>query len=214
MNCKHEECDRPAKTRGMCRKHYMRWYMSVRPGPPCSEDLCDRVAYSKGLCPRHYSRFQKYGDPNRTSDGRFLPDDEYIKWRSTEDAHGCWIWGGSISAQGYGVASRDSRKITAHRLSFKTFHGNLPDALDVRHKCDVRRCVNPDHLESGTRADNNRDTAQRGRHGNAKLSNDDVVDIRWAHGLGATGSALARAYGVSPTAISQIVNYRSRRNAR
>lgn len=182
--------------------------------PTCTVEGCDTSINARGLCHKHYKRYRKYGDVDQTSDGRSLPDKQYVEWRSTPSDSGCWLWTGSISLQGYGVASRDGRKVMAHRLAYQAFYGPIPEGHDIRHRCDNPPCVNPDHLETGTRADNNRDTSLRGRHGNAKLSNEDVVDIRWAHGLGATGSALARGYGVTPTAISQIVNNRSRRNAR
>ncbi len=141
-----------------------------------------------------------------------MSTEDYIKWRVQVDANGCWIWSGRANAQGYGVASRGAKKILAHRMSYQHFKGVIPQGNVVRHACDVRLCVNPEHLQAGTQADNNRDTSVRNRHGNAKLSNDDVIDIRWAHGLGATGSSLARAYGVTPTLISQIVNRKARTN--
>lgn len=178
----------------------------------CTMTDCSGVVNGRGLCNKHYKRWQKYGDARVTRDARSMSTEDYIAFRTTMTDDGCWLWNGNINVQGYGVASRNGRKITAHRMSYAHYNGPIPSNHDVRHKCDVRPCVNPKHLEVGTRSMNNRDTSLRGRHGNAKLSNDDVVDIRWMHGLGATGSSLARAYNVTPTLISQIVNRKARKN--
>lgn len=140
-----------------------------------------------------------------------MTDDLYLKQRSEVNSlTGCREWSLTPGAQGYGWACRNAKKVSAHRLAFKTWVGPLKPTDLVRHKCDNTICIEPTHLESGSRTDNNRDTARRDRHGNAKLTNNDVVDIRWVHGLGASGGSLARAYGVTPTLISQIVNYKAR----
>jgi hypothetical protein len=72
----------------------------------------------------------------------------------------CWLWIGSIhkhSKYGY------FKGIGAHRFSYKMFKGEIPKGLDVMHSCDVRHCVNPDHLSVGTRKQNMEDCISRGR---------------------------------------------------
>lgn len=51
----------------------------------------------------------------------------------------------------------------AARLAWALFRPENPDGLVVRHRCDNPPCCNPNHLELGTIADNNRDTVERGR---------------------------------------------------
>ncbi len=77
---------------------------------------------------------------------------------------GCWIWTGSKAGNGYGQIWKDGRLARVNRVSYELYIGPIPDGLVVRHKCDVRLCVNPDHLEVGTHADNARDMIERGRH--------------------------------------------------
>jgi hypothetical protein len=91
-------------------------------------------------------------------------DAHKLFWRKvvkgTDDE--CWLWSGACNKDGYGSAWWDKKPIAAHRLSFLIHNGHLPNVC--RHKCDVRECVNPAHLEDGTQADNIRDCVERGRH--------------------------------------------------
>ena len=83
----------------------------------------------------------------------------------------------------------------------------------MRHKCDNPPCVNPDHLEVGSQADNVRDAVVRKRHRaiprsgqsnpNAKLTNAQVAEIRARLAAGETGRALAVEFGVTAASISR-----------
>lgn len=75
----------------------------------------------------------------------------------------CLIWHGRFSPQGYGVLVVDGAQWLAHRWAYQIRFGAIPEKRVVRHKCDNKRCVNPDHLELGTHKDNTRDMIERGR---------------------------------------------------
>lgn len=82
---------------------------------------------------------------------------------------GCWIWMKTENWKGYGIASLDGKNIGVHRLAYKLFKGDIPSSLFVCHTCDVRCCVNPDHLWIGTYTDNNRDMMSKRRFVNHQL---------------------------------------------
>lgn len=67
---------------------------------------------------------------------------------------GCWLWTGHINQDGYGRICRGGESKSAHRTSYEVFRGPIPDGLVLDHLCRVRHCVNPDHLEPVSIAEN------------------------------------------------------------
>ena len=91
------------------------------------------------------------------------PQDRFDeKW--VEDANGCWIWIGSIHPHGYGLFSPWTGKVMhAHRAAWFLFNGEIEDGVLCCHHCDVRNCVNPEHLFLGSAKDNANDMREKGR---------------------------------------------------
>lgn len=63
------------------------------------------------------------------------------------DTGDCWIWTGSTSRDA-GYLRVDGRLYQAHRISYSLYVGTIPEGAEVDHRCMVRRCVNPAHLEA------------------------------------------------------------------
>lgn len=74
----------------------------------------------------------------------------------TVDANDCWVWGGALSDNGYGMMPPSwqyaSRRV--HRATYEMVHGPIPDGLEADHLCRNRACCNPAHIEAVTRREN------------------------------------------------------------
>jgi hypothetical protein len=134
----------------------------------------------------------------------------------------CWNWIASRDRHGYGWVGVCGYR-WAHRVSWFIANGEIPDGLCVLHHCDNPSCVNPSHLFLGTRADNARDRASKGRsnpraaarygeeHHNFKLTHNDVCIIRrMVRDEGESQSVVAREFGVTPATVWGIVHGRRR----
>jgi len=130
------------------------------------------------------------------------------KINKTDD---CWLWIESINER-YGRFRFEGKLILAHRFSYLLNGDVIPKGHVLRHKCRNRKCVNPQHLESGTQAENNRDqirdgTSARGtKHHKNKLTETQVREIRLSN---KSQKEIAKEYGVAKETISSILNKRS-----
>lgn len=123
---------------------------------------------------------------------------------------GCWLWIGTVNYWGYGhfYELNPKKIVKAHRKSYELYKGPIPDGMCVCHKCDVRSCVNPDHLFLGTHKDNVHDMINKGRH---KGNRTKIVDKEslWENWLTYNGSISQRQYaklvGVSQTVVNRTI---------
>lgn len=122
--------------------------------------------------------------------------------------NGCWEWTGSVNWAGYGHFDFHSIR-SAHRFSYYIFKGELSEGMEVCHSCDNPKCVNPAHLWLGTRSENIRDAAIKGRTNTVRLSPADVRTIRELHDSGAPTDDIAQRYGMSKDTVQDIVSRRT-----
>ena len=125
----------------------------------------------------------------------------------------CVLWQGAVKGGGYGSLWEEGRWWSSHRWIYTQVHGELKPGEVVRHTCDQKLCINPDHLVVGTQQDNVDDMWRRGRgksgtqHSNSPLSEDDVRTIRSLYAAGGIfQKELAARYGISQSAVSLLVN--------
>ncbi len=75
-------------------------------------------------------------------------------WEKANKTETCWLWTAYINKFGYGViGTYDKKTALAHRVSFELTKGPIPEGLEINHLCEVKNCINPDHLEAITRAE-------------------------------------------------------------
>lgn len=116
-------------------------------------------------------------------------------WRRVDKSGSCWLWTGSRHSRGYGTFNTPEGRRGAHRIAYTLLVGEIPDGLHLDHLCRTPACVNPDHLEPVTPAENVR------RSRGCRLTAHQVETVRTSP---KSTYVLAAEFGVSQTAIHDI----------
>lgn len=141
--------------------------------------------------------------------------------------NGCWEWNAGNFSDGYGCFAYKQKAFRAHTFSYRIHYGLIKEGKQVNHLCNNKKCVNPEHLESGTQYENMQYRNKCGRqasgdshgpvthpekvlkgidHHKAKLNEEEVLKIREEYVPRIiTHSYLAGKYGVKKSIIGQII---------
>lgn len=132
----------------------------------------------------------------------------------------CWEWTKRLNICGYGILVINDKNYPSHRVSYMLYNGEVNNLL-VLHKCDNRKCVNPEHLFLGNQKDNmndmrfkNRDKKASGEQaGPTKLTENIVLSIRSDYNTGNfTHKQLAIKYNTTEGNCSRITRKETWRN--
>ena len=174
----------------------------------CKVEDCDKQRKSLGYCEMHYYRVRRHGNPFVKKD--FKGKRKPITYKV--DENGCHICNSHFkNVHGYPKMYWKGKGQNAHRVIYQMKHGDLDKKTVVRHKCDVRNCININHLELGTHKDNSQDMVRRNRHHygeinrNSKLTKKEVLQIRDLTKL-YSQRELAKMYNVGKTTVARVQN--------
>jgi HNH endonuclease len=142
---------------------------------------------------------------------KLTPRERFLAKVCPEPGSGCWLWRGQLRPDGYGVLWLAGKSLSAHRAAWMLFRGEITPGLLVCHTCDVRACVNPEHLFLGTHTDNARDREQKGRSMRGEKNHSSKLSMQQVSRIKAVlaedrmyVSEIAREYGVTPPTIAAI----------
>jgi len=191
--CTIDGCDGRRIARGWCAAHYERWRQDGDPRAdvpihrlpqptPCLVPWCSKQSRTGSVCGYHC--------PSASGRAYRGEPSEWIAWAlKTLPGDLCWLWPYGKNTDGYGFING----VRAHRHVLELVGRPVPEGLEVLHQCDTPACINPAHLKHGTHSENIQEMFDRGRAGAfdrtglnkgrwrggpAKLSEDDVREIR------------------------------------
>lgn len=198
--CSVEGCLTNSKHKGLCITHYR------ISRPLCEMEGCTRPRFSSKWCGRHYDTWRRNGNPlslKRPSKDASLIERFWGRVALTADDSRCWEWIGELR-NGYGIFNYECKSYRAHRYAWFLVKG-YHSTLFLCHKCDNRKCVNPNHLYEGTNQDNIRDKVERGSVPHKQKLPYEVY-MKILKDIDKSVYDLSQEYGYSPHIIRSIRN--------
>lgn len=128
---------------------------------------------------------------------------EYI----VDESSGCWLWQLKKDKHGYGYKGINGKHLRAHRYIYERHKGKIPEGLQLDHLCRNHSCVNPDHLEPVTVAENNR------RGIGTKITIEQAHQIKQLLQQHMSLTEVGKRFGLTSGAISRIAVGRNWKDA-
>lgn len=136
-------------------------------GSPTTTRTWDTAVNSRLLC-----RLSYRGSANPPIVGH-LPAN--LANRILLSSEGCWLFTGAKQSRGYGsVGIGNRRTALAHRVAYEACVGPIPDGMTIDHLCLNKTCLNPEHMEVVSRAEN----TSRAHRGTGRCYCDDCPTCR------------------------------------
>lgn len=187
-------------------------------GPVCSIPGCGNASYLRTWCNRHYKRWRRHGDPQGGGTAMGEPLRFFNEAMAGAKPGDCMIWPYAENGVGYGMLTIGGRFKLAHRAACEHMNGPPPTTKhEAAHSCGNghKGCFSPFHVEWKTHAENNRDKIKHGtslrgsKHNMAKLTDEDVAEIRRLRASGWKQEQLAQKFGIKQPTVSNILSGRS-----
>lgn len=136
----------------------------------------------------------------------------------------CWEWKSTLSGRGYGNFTINNKPVLAHRFAYELCYGAIEPGMQICHRCDNPKCVNPRHLFQGTPKENTQDCISKGRKTtcpgekngmfgkigerspSAKLTNEKVLEIRRIYAAKELfQTEIAAKFGITQGLVSAVI---------
>lgn len=184
----------------------------------CTVEGCGKKHFSRGFCSAHYTRNRRHGTPFGGGTQRGKPLSFFNEVVVAHKGDECLIWPYGRGDDGYGTLWENGHRHRVHRYACRRVHGAPPTPNhEAAHSCGNGHlgCCSPNHLRWATSKENNADKIGHGtvnlglRNGMAKLSDDDVREIRRLAN-GKTHREIAGMFNVRRQSITDIVARKKR----
>lgn len=117
----------------------------------CSFEGCVRAKETKEYCLPHYKQWKRGSTLKPLREFRTL---EWKFWDGAVVQDSCWAWVRTKDKDGYGRIYQDGKTVGAHKVSYMLHVGEIPEGMEIDHKCGTNECCNPEHLRLATHKQN------------------------------------------------------------
>tara|TARA_Y100000034_G_C6892135_1_gene410639 strand:- start:994 stop:1527 length:534 start_codon:yes stop_codon:yes gene_type:complete len=164
--------------------------------------LCEQEGHSSAKCPN-----VTYEVVLNDRKIKYKTPEERIEKRIKVEKSSCWIWQACV-VSGFGMLTIGQKRYLAHRYAFEIYSGRkIPRTYHVRQICGNKLCTNPEHLELAKGASR---IVKGEEHGGAKLTDENVKEIRVAYGSGEhTAPELAQQYQIGISTVYSVIAKRT-----